>query len=151
MAAGKTTVGRRVAELTGADCVDLDQSIEQARGRPVAEIFAEQGEAAFRAAERELFQALLAPDRVIALGGGAPLQDEIWDRVRTGSLSVFLEAPLGVLRRRLGSGAGRPLAAGDLERLLRARLARYREADHTVDGARPVEEVATEVVSLWTG
>jgi len=150
MAAGKTTVGRRVAELTGTEFVDLDQAIENARGKPVARIFAEEGEAAFRTLERDLAARVLRADTVIALGGGAPMDDETWAAVRVGAVTVFLDAPLAVLRERLGAGAGRPLAGGDLEALLAQRLPRYREAGHTVDGARDPEDVAREVVALWS-
>src|SRR5579872_5779001 len=102
MASGKTTVGVRVAEIAGADFVDLDREIELSRGRSVTELFAEGGEPWFRRAERDVFGAALAPGRVVALGGGAPQQDPIWARVRAEAVSVFLDVPLDVIRRRLG-------------------------------------------------
>jgi shikimate kinase len=150
MGSGKSTVGARVAELAGVRFEDLDRTVETARGLSVAEIFATEGEDSFRAAERELFATALSGERVIALGGGAPMQDVIWRRVKAEAASVFLEVPLDAIRVRLGAGEGRPLAAGDLESLLAARIARYREADHTVDGSRPAGEVAQEVLRLWS-
>lgn len=150
MGSGKTTVGRRVAELTGADFTDLDHEIELAQGRSVAQIFAEGGEERFRALELAAFGTALAEDRVVALGGGAPMQAPIWAQVRTEAVSVFLDAPLDVIRERIGDGAGRPLAAGDLRALLDSRLERYREADHVVAAGGPVEEVAREVAALWS-
>jgi shikimate kinase len=151
MGSGKTTVGRRVAELAGADFVDLDQEIEAAAGRTVAEIFAAGGEPHFRSLEREAARSAIAPGRVVALGGGAPMQEQIWRQVRADTVSVFLDAPLDVIRPRLGEAEGRPLARGDLEALLAERIERYREADHRVDAARPVAVVAEEVMSLWSG
>ncbi len=150
MAAGKTTVGRRVAELTGTEFMDLDEMVERAQRRSVTEIFEAGGEPVFREAELEAFTAALAPDRVVALGGGAPMQEAIWRRVRAEAVSVFLDVPMETIRARLGEGEGRPLAGGDLDGLLAARLRRYREADHVLDGTRPVETVAEEVAGLWS-
>jgi shikimate kinase len=151
MGSGKTTVGARVAGLAGVEFVDLDRAVETARGQSVAEIFAAEGEQSFRDAEREVFATVLAGGRVIALGGGAPMQDAIWRRVKAEAVSVFLEVPLNVMRERLGAGTGRPLAGGDLDALLAARVARYREADHTVDGSQAADDVAQEVLRLWSG
>lgn len=154
MGSGKSTVGRRVAELAGVEFADLDQRVEAAEGRPVAAIFAAGGEAAFRRAELRELDRVLAPGRVVALGGGAPLQEAIWSRVHAEGVTVYLAAPLEVLRARLGTGAGRPLAAGGdhdaLARLLAAREHRYREAAHTVDATAPAETVAEEVLRLWS-
>jgi shikimate kinase len=150
MAAGKSTVGRSAAELAGALFVDLDHEIERGRGMSVAEIFATGGEAEFRRLEAKTFARVLTPDLVLALGGGAPMQDDIWSQVRAEATSVFLEAPLAEIRARIGSGFERPLAQGDLEALYAARIERYREADHTVDATRSVDDVAREVVALWS-
>lgn len=150
MAAGKSTVGRRVAGLAGVHFVDLDHEIERGRGMSVAEIFAGDGEPEFRRLEAKTFAAVLTPDLVLAVGGGAPMQDDIWRRVRAEATSVFLEAPLADIRVRIGEGFERPLAGGDLEALYAARVARYREADYTVDAARPVDQVAEEVAQLWS-
>jgi shikimate kinase len=89
---------------------------------------------------------------VVALGGGAPLQDAVWAAVQASGLSVFLDAPLPVLSARIGDAAGRPLAGrpeAELEALLAARRPRYLEADHVVDADRPVPAVAEEVLRLW--
>lgn len=154
MGAGKTSVGRRVAELVGCAFTDLDDLVVAARGLSVAEIFEREGEAAFRAAEAEALPEALGRGGVIALGGGTPLHDPSWRAVKTGAVSVFLDAPLEVLLARIGPGAGRPLAArgrAELERLWSERLARYREADHLVDAASDLETVAAAVVVLWSG
>ena len=153
MGAGKSTVGPLAGQLTGTHFLDLDQVIEQATGRSIVDIFSEDGEEAFRALERQYFNEVFM-DVVLGLGGGAPMQDDIWRRVKAEATSVFLDAPFDVLWRRLGGGSGRPLAAGrdrsELEALLAARRPRYLEADHTVDAARSPEIVADEVVVLWS-
>ncbi|MEO5731872.1 MAG: shikimate kinase, partial [Byssovorax sp.] len=73
MGVGKSTVGRRAAELAGVPFVDLDAAIEARAGKPVAAIFADQGEAAFRSLEAEELGRVLATEgrAIIALGGGA--------------------------------------------------------------------------------
>ena len=74
MGAGKSTAGERLARTLGWPFVDLDAEIEVAFGRPVRAVFAEEGEAAFRAMEARLLrQALALPERVVALGGGTAL------------------------------------------------------------------------------
>lgn len=153
MGSGKTSVGRRVAALTGAPFTDLDDLVVAAQGREVAEIFAADGEAAFRAAEAAALPAAIQAGGVLALGGGTPMDDAGWRLIKGRALSVFLAAPLDVLLVRIEAGAGRPLAArghDEMARLLESRLPRYREADHTVDAARPPEDVAAEVAALWS-
>jgi shikimate kinase len=155
MGAGKTTVGRLVADGCGAAFEDLDTAVEAAAGLTVAELFQREGEPAFRRLEAEGLPALLRPDTVVALGGGAPLQDALWKLVKAEAFSVFLDAPFPVLWARIAGGAGRPLAAGSdaaaMERLLAGRRPRYLEADRTVAGDRPAGEVAAEVGALWSG
>lgn len=153
MGAGKTSVGRRVAELSGAVFTDLDDLVVAERGRSIAEIFAREGEKAFRNAEAAALPDALDRGGVIALGGGAPLHEPSWRLIEARAVSVFLDAPLEILLARLGSGDGRPLAARGREklgRLLEARLPRYREADHVVDASADAESVARAVLELWS-
>lgn len=160
MASGKTTVGRLVAERAGCPFVDLDRAIEARAGRTVAAIFRDEGEARFRALEAAELAGVLGPGRVVALGGGTPIDDASWERLRRQALTVFLDVPL---ERLLERAAGGPPDAGDERPLLRdrtpeqvaalfqARMPRYRQADHAVDGDRPAAEVAEEVLVLWRG
>ena len=153
MASGKSTVGSLVAARTGAPYHDLDALIEARCGATIAELFAREGEAAFRDLEASLLPEVLEPGSVAALGGGAPLRDGSWTLIRERAVSVWLDAPLGELMARAGPGRDRPLLGGrgeaELRALLDARLPRYREADHRVDASRPPGEVATEVCRLW--
>jgi shikimate kinase len=153
MACGKSTVGALVAARTGAPYRDLDAMIEERAGMRIAELFARQGELAFRDLEASLLPEALAPGAIAALGGGTPLRDESWATIRERSLSVWLDVPLPELMARAAPAAGRPLFGGrgeaELRALLEARLPRYREADHRVDGSRPPDEVADEVCRLW--
>jgi shikimate kinase len=153
MASGKSTVGTLVAARTGAPYRDLDAMIEARCGVTVAELFARDGEAAFRDLEARLLPEALEPGAVVALGGGAPLREGSWALIRERAVSVWLDVPLPELIARAGPGADRPLLRGrgeaELQALLGARMPRYREADHRVDAGRSPEVVAEEVCRLW--
>jgi shikimate kinase len=120
---------------------------------PVADIFASQGEAAFRAREKRLLAQVLEPGVVAALGGGAVADDDSWSLVRSRAFSVYLEVPFEALWARIHDRPGRPLAAGrsrhEIELLFEARRAHYEQAQVSVRGDRSVEVVAEEVLQLW--
>ena len=136
MGSGKTTVGQL---LSGVSFLDLDQEIEKAQGRKVQEIFAKQGEAAFRRMELEALQEAISSyeggTMVIALGGGTLMTPECRELVRMCSHCIYLRANAKTLAERLTCGrnasgqpdaiACRPLLAGegDLEAKLTALLA----------------------------
>ncbi|MDQ6898377.1 MAG: shikimate kinase [Candidatus Dormibacteraeota bacterium] len=153
MGCGKSTVGRRVAELAAAPYFDLDQMLEESSGLAVGTYFARHGEPAFRALEAQLLPQLLQPGSVTSLGGGTPVPEANWRLLQERARTVYLAAPLELLLARAGRQATRPLLVGrsrqDLEQLWRARLPRYEAADGRVDAARPIEEVAQEVLALW--
>ena len=106
MGAGKTTIGQLLAERMGLPFTDSDQVIEQRAGRPVAQIFAEDGEPAFRALEHQVIADLLAgPALVLALGGGAAEHPGTRDRLaraRVVYLQVGYEEAMRRVRRRAG-------------------------------------------------
>jgi shikimate kinase len=148
-------VGRLVAAALGAEFVDLDGAIERRAGKSVQRIFAEDGEAAFRAIEADVGDAVLrARPTVLAPGGGFFTNDRIRGLARSSGLVVYLETDPTEAVRRLGGAAGRPLlAGGDPERkmasLLAARGALYRESECSVDTTGvAAEDVARRVVSL---
>ena len=116
---GKSVVGRRLAHRHGATFIDLDERIEARAGRPITAIFAEEGEAAFRAQERAAIAALGPPDpgpgiaRVVASGGGAVVDPRNRWQLYRGRLSVWLDGRPEVLAQRLRrSPHVRPLIVG---------------------------------------
>lgn len=143
---GKSVVGRRLAAAHRAAFLDLDEIIEARAGRPIPDIFAAQGEAAFRALEREVVASLGPADRsarirrVVATGGGAVVDPRNRWMLYRGRLPVWIDSPVEVLAARLRrSRHVRPLVAGqrDPAKALRALLAdreRFYAAALRVDG-----------------
>jgi shikimate kinase/3-dehydroquinate synthase len=148
MGAGKTTVGRRLAEHLGLEFVDADDVVAQRAGAPIAEIFGTQGEAGFRSCERTVVADLLrGKDAVVALGGGAPEDPETRAALRR-ARTVHLDVGFEEAMRRLGDGAGRPmLQRADPLALYARRRALYRcaaDVSLATDGRAP-DEVALEI------
>lgn len=156
MGAGKTTVGRALAQLLGCAYVDSDEQVEAATGRTVPEILDGDGEAAFRAEEARALAAALEADGplVVSVAGGAVLDAESRRRLREGATIVWLRAEVSTLASRVGAGAGRPLLgddpAGNLARLYEARAPLYAElADIVVDvDVLAPADVATRIAGL---
>jgi len=152
MGSGKSSVGRELARRFRAPFVDVDERIESSAGSPIRELFAREGEPAFREREKAaLREALSVKGCVIATGGGAFSDEENRVLLRTYAPVVYLEAEVETLLERLAGDLGRPLLrGGDREAVVRELLSRrvpgYRTADVTVrtDG-RTVEEVAGQV------
>jgi len=155
--AGKSTVGARVATALGVSFRDTDSDIEATAGKPIPDIFVEDGEAAFRTLERAAVATALASfDGVLALGGGAILSEETRDRLR-GHTVVYLSVELADAVSRVGLGQGRPLLTvnprATLKFLLDQRRPLYQEvATVTVltDGRAP-QEIADEVLAALNG
>lgn len=152
--AGKTTVGRRAAEILSADFTDIDEVVETETGRSIAAIFAESGEAEFRLLERAAMDRALAhPPHLIAAGAGWIAQPaNLQAAVDAGAWVLYLRISPSVAVLRVGHEQSRPLLAGGdraarLRGLLQEREAWYRKADHEVDAERDVEAVAQEVVA----
>lgn len=156
MATGKSTVGRRLAELAQRDFIDLDQRIEAAAGCTISELFSRDGEAAFRELERRtLAQALDAPGApVIALGGGALAQRATRLDALERAVVVTLEAePDEIVRR--AAGETRPLLAAPdraqrVRELLAQRASGYAEAHARLrTDAGAVDSVARAALDVW--
>jgi shikimate kinase len=139
MGAGKTTVGRRLAERLGLPFTDADHEIEAAAGKSIPEIFADHGEAYFREGERRVIARLLeAGAQVLATGGGAFIQEETRARIKERAVSVWLRADLPLLLKRVARRSNRPLLQNGepeavMRRLMEARYPIYAEADIIVD------------------
>lgn len=158
MASGKTSVGRRVAELSGRPFIDLDARIEARFAAPITRIFAEQGEAAFRNAERAELRRLLDapgdPAPVIAVGGGCLVPRELRLDAIDRAVLVALEVSAEEVARRTAGDSTRPNLAGDprrrAEELLELRAPAYAEAHERVDthGVTP-EQLAPRLLAIW--
>ena len=152
--AGKTTVGEALAAALGVGFRDTDADVVAAAGKPVSDIFTEDGEPAFRAAEeRAVAVALDEHPGVLSLGGGAVLSARTRELL-AGHTVVFLKVGLAEGVRRTGLSSARPLLAGvnpraTFKALLDARLPLYREvATVEVDtDAHTAEEVVARVVA----
>ena len=154
MGSGKTLVGAVIAERAEAPFHDLDSMVEQEAGLTIPEIFATQGEPAFRALETRALPRALQAGSVVALGGGSLIDDGNWRLVNTEAVTVYLDVPFETMWRRIQARPGRPLASGrsreEVISLFDQRRPRYEQAGHRVDGDRPPEVVADEVIKLWS-
>jgi len=159
MGAGKTTVGRELAERLACRFVDLDREIVRAVGQTIPRIFAERGEEHFRHLEARELRRMLARARmsrrtlVLSLGGGAYAQEVIRCELRRkGAVTAYLSAPVEELRRRIGAAEGRPLAADEqrFRALYERRRGFYEQADWMVaSGDRSASEVVAQLVERW--
>jgi shikimate kinase len=149
--AGKSTVAALLAERWGVGHRDTDADVEAAAGKPIAEIFVDDGEAAFRVLERTAVAAALREHSgVLSVGGGAVTSAEVRALLASRTV-VFLDVGLAEAAARVGLGTSRPLLLGNVRGRLKALLDERRPlyaavATHTVvtDGRSP-EEVAAEV------
>ncbi len=155
MGCGKSVVGVLVARRAGVPFIDLDLTIESEAGMPISEFFETHGEEAFRVLESRLLPTVLQPDTVVALGGGAPVDDENWRIIVERSLPVFIDCEFETLWARTAGTTNRPLRAGrtreEVQALHEQRLPRYREAIYRVNGELDVDTVADEILKLWSG
>jgi shikimate kinase len=161
MGAGKSSVGRRLAEKLGLPFVDADHEIEAAAGKSIAEIFADHGEAYFREGERRVIGRLLGGGaKILATGGGAYMNDETRARIQEGAVSVWLKASLPLLMKRVMKRQDRPLLrTEDPEAVMRGLIDKrypvYALADVTVE-SRDVQhgQMVNDVIKAlgqWKG
>ena len=147
-------VGVLVAQRAGAPFHDLDFVIENEAGMSISEIFETKGEAAFRAMESRLLPTVLQPGAVVALGGGAPIDDANWKVILERSTTVFLDCGFKTIWDRIHATTNRPLLVSksqqELEALLEERRPRYMEAIYRVDADRPEDVIAKEILRLWS-
>ena len=161
MGAGKTSVGRRLAEKLGIPFVDADHEIEEAAGKSIAEIFSDHGEAYFREGERRVIQRLIGNGtQVLATGGGAFMNDETRARIQEHGISVWLKASLPLLMKRVAKRQDRPLLKADdpqtvMRNLMEKRYPVYGLADVMVE-SRDVQhgQMVNDVIralAQWDG
>ena len=149
MAAGKTTVARRLAGRLGWRAEDVDELIEARERATVADIFSKHGESYFRSVEREILR-IVMPLRhaVVATGGGTFMDPESQHAINLDGTSVWLDVPLATVIARLPTDGRRPLAADrvQMERLFAARQAVYARAHLRVEASGPADEIAERII-----
>ena len=144
---GKSTIGALLAEMTGKQFVDADAQLEELAGCSIPEIFATQGEAAFRALETRVLRELgKQSGLVIATGGGCVTREENYALLRQNGQIFYLERSLDSLPT-----DGRPLSqATDLEHMYRIRKPLYqRFADYLIDNSGTPQEAADRILRIW--
>jgi shikimate kinase len=155
MGAGKSTVGRVLAQRLHTPYVDIDAEVERSTGCTVAEIFEREGESGFRARERAAIDTWAGIAAVVALGGGAIAQPGAAPRLAASGTVVYLRARPETLLERLGASPARPLLAGldgaarrsRLEALLAQRREAYESAQIIVDVDEGSPEDLAEIVA----
>ncbi len=152
MGAGKTTLGRKLAEKLGWQFYDSDLEIEKEQGISVKEIFELKGEPVFRALEKDKIAALLGSGRkILSVGGGAVTAPDTADSIFTRALSIWIDAPIKMLAKRTAGNGARPLLAGrDVEEALSERMEQrrllYQRAALHLDGSADINTVANKAI-----
>lgn len=153
MGAGKTSVGRRLAQRLDLPFVDTDTEIERAAGKTIPEIFADHGEDEFRSGEKRVIARLLEDGpQVLATGGGAFMDPETRQNVVASGVSVWLSADVDLLEKRVKRRSNRPLLAhGDVRKtlsdLIKVRYPVYAEADIEVESRDvPHQRIVSAIV-----
>ena len=157
MGAGKSSIGRKLAQRLNLHFVDADTEIEQAAGMSISEIFARHGEAYFRAGEARVITRLLdGGPQVLATGGGAFMHPQSREAIRAKAVSIWLKAEYDVLMKRIKRRNDRPMLktcdpGETLRRLMQERDPVYAEADVTVHSRDvPHEIIIAEIISAVT-
>ncbi len=139
MGCGKSKVGSALADELGWSFYDLDDEVEKAAGTTITEIFDQQGEAAFRTLETEVlkkrvYNVRTGRPQVVALGGGTFTIQENYELASNHGVTIWLDAPLEVIERRIASETHRPLARDPvrLQALYADRRDAYTRADYRI-------------------
>ncbi|HEX9488762.1 MAG TPA: shikimate kinase, partial [Stellaceae bacterium] len=152
MGAGKSSIGRRLAQRLGLPFIDADSEIEAAADATIEEIFQRHGEAAFRNGERRVIARILdGPVHVLATGGGAFMDASTRAVIGARAISVWLRADIELMLARVGRRNNRPLLKGGdpravLEQLIAQRYPIYAQADITIDSVDGPPEATLERV-----
>jgi shikimate kinase len=156
MGAGKTSIGRKLAQKLDLPFADADTAIEEAAGMTIPEIFARDGEAYFRDGERRVIGRLLREGpQVLATGGGAFMNPETRAAILEGHVSIWLKAELDTLMNRVRRRSNRPLLKTEnpeatMRRLMDERYPVYAKADITVLSRESTHDEVAEAVIAAT-
>jgi shikimate kinase len=145
MGAGKTMVGRVLAQKLGCEFVDLDYQIEHTSGESIESIFETRGESEFRKRESEILRSINKDPAIISTGGGCFIYNSEW-MLNNGKV-VYLKVPFDTLVTRIGAETSRPLWR-NAKQLYDDRELIYETAHLQVDGTREVEQVANEIYKI---
>lgn len=156
MGAGKTTVGRLLADELGWCFIDIDSDIEAQEEKTIAQIFEEHGEARFRELESLMIRGRVSlieagDPCVMALGGGAFVQKGNWQLIQNNGVTVWLDCRLETVRKRLGEDTTRPLAQDRraLQKLFEDRRPLYARADFRIDvDTAEIGEIVQNILAL---
>lgn len=152
MGAGKSAIGRLVAQTLSIPFIDTDAEIEKVSRMTISELFAAYGETEFRALETRVIERLLrGGPRVVSTGGGAFINEATRHQIKIGGISVWLKADLDVLWERVNKRDHRPLLKTEnpkqtLENLMNQRYPIYAEADLTVQSENVRKDVMVNEV-----
>lgn len=156
MGTGKTTVGRAIAQKTGFNVLDSDHEIERLQGKTIPDIFAQQGEPAFRAMERDFIERGHPAERtIVACGGGLVVQPGMLALLKSKGVVICLHASLETILARTARHRNRPLLAVEnpeerIRTLYAAREAIYRQSGTLIlTDNRPLHEIVAHVMRTW--
>lgn len=158
MGVGKTSIGKKLANKLDVQFLDTDELLEQQFGMTIAEFFAENGENAFRFAEKELLNEFDFKNAIVATGGGLPCFNENMETMNSKGITIFLDRPAKELQQRLmNSKKQRPLIKSlnnnellrFIEVKLKERLPFYERAKITLDrNSQSIDEIIKRVSEL---
>jgi shikimate kinase len=153
MGAGKSTIGRRLAQKLNLPFVDADAEIERAAGKSVEDIFRDHGENSFREGERRVIARLLeSGPQVLATGGGAFMNEETRHNIARNGIAVWLKADISLLMKRVRRRDNRPLLKSEnpeavMQRLIEQRYPVYGQAHITVESRDiPHSSIVSDVI-----
>jgi shikimate kinase len=156
MGTGKTTVGRAIAQRIGFHVLDSDHEIEKKQGKTIPDIFAQEGEPAFRAMEREFIERGHPAERtVVACGGGLVVQPGMLELLKDKGVVVCLHASLPTILARTARHRNRPLLAVEdpeerVRTLYAAREPIYKQSGTVIlTDSRPLHDITSHVMRAW--
>src|SRR5687768_8055135 len=156
MGTGKSTVGRAVAQKIGFHVLDSDHEIERLQGKTIPDIFAQDGEPAFRAMEREFIERGHPAERtIIACGGGLVVQPNMLELLKSKGVVICLHASLETILARTARHRNRPLLAVEnpeerIRTLYAAREPIYKQSGTVIlTDERPLHDIVAHVIRSW--